>query len=300
MAGLGRRRFLAGALAAPLALGPRAARAAARPFDANLATVGNSLTDESVDIVHFFARSRGGQGALGRQSIPGAPLQWNWDHAHEAYDLDGRALLAGGGQRLWLGVESVPFRHLQGPGEPCDIRAWDRWARLAGDGGVERIGVFEAWHDLDSGRPGYVPEDRADPDTGLRWRERLDAARPHWAAISDRLEARRRPGDPAVVLIPGGAALAAAHDDIARGKAPAGLGDSRDLFSDSIHPNLAGRYYMACVMFACLYRSSPEGLPVAPRDRHGNPMGRVPPPLAAYFQRRAWQVARAEPRAGLS
>ena len=84
MAGLGRRRFLAGALAAPLALGPRAARAAARPFDANLATVGNSLTDESVDIVHFFARSRGGQGALGRQSIPGAPLQWNWDHAHQA------------------------------------------------------------------------------------------------------------------------------------------------------------------------------------------------------------------------
>lgn len=301
MGGVGRRRILAAAAACAAApfLGPGRGRAAELGHDANLASVGNSLTDETVDIVHFFARARGGRGALGAQSIPGASMRWNWDHAAEA-SVNGRALLARGGQDLWLGVESVPFRHVQGPGEPCDLAAWRDWTRLAAEGGVARLYLFEAWHDLRSGRPDYAPEDRADPDVGVPWRARIDLARPHWEAIADHADAGRRRGDPELAIVPGGRMLAAVHDDIGRGAAPGGLAAIGDLFADSIHPNPLGRYALACLVYACLYRRSPEGLPAAAADRHGRPFPRVPAALAGYFQRRAWSVARADARSGVS
>jgi hypothetical protein len=294
-----RRGFLAGGAAALLAAAGRGrpAAAAADPHDANLVTVGNSLIDQSVDMAHFFARARGGRGTLTPQSIPGAPLQWNWDHAAEAA-FDGRARLAAGGQDVLMAVECVPFRHIQGPGDAADLRAWERWSLLAARGGVRRVLVVEAWHDLGSGRPGYQPYDRADPDAGVPWRERIDFARPYWERIVDRVEASR--GAPPATLVPAGRLLADVHDDIRRGAAPAGLGGIGDLFSDSIHPNTAGRYAVACAMYACLYRRSPEGLPAATADLWDRPIPAVPPRLAGYLQRRAWASVRADPRAGLA
>lgn len=299
---IGRRQVLgavAALAAAPALLRAPRARAAEPGVGANLATVGNSLIDQSVDMVHFFARSQGGRGRLGHQTIPGSSMRWNWTHAAESY-FDGRALLAQGGQDLWMGVESVPFRHVQGRGDFCDVTAWSDWGRLAADNGVRRLHVFEAWHDLRSGRPGYEPEDRADPDTGVPWRARIDLARPDWEGIADQMEGTRRRGDPEVALIPGGGTLAAIHDDIRRGRAPAGLDSIQDLFADSIHPNPLGRYALACVMYACLYRRSPEGLPTATTDVHGNAFGRVPAGLAGYFQRVAWSTARADKRSGVT
>lgn len=110
-------------------------------------------------------------------------------------------------------VESVPFRHFQGPGEPCDIRAQDRWAQLAGEGGVEQISVFEAWPDLESKQPGHVPRTGPIPIRPPAGEARR--RQPYWARISDWLKTRRRFGDPATMLIPDGAA----HDDIARAHA---------------------------------------------------------------------------------
>jgi hypothetical protein len=306
MANIGRRRILttgaAALLAAPALVGARGGRAAGYEitFDSNLATVGNSLIDQSVDmVIHFAARAGRGRGALAHQTIPGASMKWNWEHARAAV-VDGRAVLAQGRQHVWMGVESVPFRHVQNPGDFCDLAAWVDWHRLASDNGVTRVFVFEAWHDLRSGAPGYAPEDRADPDAAVPWRQRIEVARPHWERIAEHVNARRRPGDPAVALIPGGRTLAAIHDDIRRGAAPPRLAGIGDLFADSIHPNVAGRYAMACVMYACLYRRSPEGLPAATADVWGRAFERVPGDLAGYLQKVAWSTARADARSGVA
>lgn len=293
---MGRRRFIASA-AVFAACAPRAR--AANPHDADLVTVGNSLIDQSVDMAHFFARARGGAGRLSHQTIPGASMRWNWDNAGTAV-VNGRAALARGEGRIWMGVERVPFRAEQGPGAACDVTAWSDWGRLAAGNGVTRALVFEAWHDLRSGQPAHAAENPWDPDADVPWRERLDAARPSWAGIADHLASAGLPGDPEIALVPGGRMLAVLHDDIRQGAAPEGLEGIGDLFADTIHPDIRGRYALACLMYACLYRRSPEGLPATTADVWDRPFPPVPPRMAGYFQKRAWEVARAEPRSGLA
>lgn len=266
-------------------------------FNSNLITVGNSLIDQSVDMVHSFRVQQRGTGTLTSQSIPGAPMRWNWDHARNA-TTNARAALATGRHDVWMGVESVPFRHVQN--DICDIDAWTDWYRLAIGNGVTRFFLFEAWHDLQSGKPDYQPEDRADPDTGIPWRDRIDFARRFWVGIVDHVNSRKRPGDPRMNMIPGGRMFGAIHDDIAAGRAPSGLRRIEDLFMDTIHPNTRGRYAMACVMYACIFRRVPAGLPARTQNIWGAPFDAIPPDEAAYFQKLAWKVALAEPHSGLT
>lgn len=297
------RRLVLKAGGAALALGyasaDRAEAAAQITLDSNLVTVGNSLIDQSVDMVHYFMTDYGrGTGTLTHQTIPGAPFQWNWDHSREA-TIDAKAALRRGGQDIFMGVESVPFRHVQAPGDICSITAWADWYGVATNNGVKRFFVFEAWPDLQSGRPDYDPEDKGDPDTGIPWRERIDFSRQFYLKMIDHVNARRNSG-PKANLVPGGAMFGRIHDDMAAGRAPNGLNRIEDVFHDTIHPNIKGRYAMACLMYACLFRRDPRGMPVVTADIHGNPYERVPPKQAAYFQTRAWEIARAEPQTGLS
>ncbi|MFD1195090.1 hypothetical protein ACFQ3C_10450 [Seohaeicola saemankumensis] len=273
-----------------------ASGAAGLNLNSNLVTVGNSLIDQSVDMVQSFRTARRGRGDLSHQTIPGAPMAWNWKNAGTA-NLNARDVLARGGQHIWMGVESVPFRHVQA--DICDINAWSDWYRLAIDNGVQRFLLFEAWHDLRSGLPDYQPEDRADPDTGILWRDRLDFALPFWTGIVDHVNKTRRPSEPEMHMIPGGQMLARIHDDIAAGRAPSSLTQIEDLFMDNIHPNIRGRYAMACIMYACIFHDDPNGLPRRTKNIWGQPYDTVAAEEAGYFQKIAWEVARANPIAGL-
>lgn len=268
--------------------------------NSNLVTVGNSLIDQSVDMLHdFMKRYRRGRGTLSHQTIPGASMNWNWLHAENAF-TNARATLAQGRQNVFMGVESVPFRHVQGAGEICDIDAWRQWYDLATANGVTRVFLFEAWHDRMSGTPGYQPEDRADPDTGIPWRKRIDFARRHWEGIVDYVNSRREPQQPEMNMLPGGTMLGAIHDDIARGTAPSSLRSIDDLFLDTIHPNIKGRYAMACMMFAGIFRVSPVGFSGETSDIWGRPFETVPRDEARYFQELAWQIASADPITGIA
>ena len=287
----------AAALAPALGMMSEAGASTDITLNANLVTVGNSLIDQSVDMVQSFRTARRGRGDLSHQTIPGAPMAWNWKNANSA-NLDARALLARGGQTIWMGVESVPFRHVQD--SVCDINAWSDWYRLAIDNGVQRFLLFEAWHDLRSGQPDYQPEDRGDPDTGIQWRERLDFARPFWAGIVDHVNKTRATDEPEMHMIPGGQMLARIHDDMAAGRAPGRLSRIEDLFEDNIHPNTRGRYAMACIMYACIFHDDPKGLPLRTTNIWGNPYDPVPRGEAAYFQQTAWEIARTDPLSGLS
>lgn len=290
------------ALAMPLIGGlpnMAAAQAAEISLNANLVTVGNSLIDQSVDMVNFFSSVYGrGNGTLTHQSIPGAPFQWNWDHAHQA-TINAKAALQRGGQDIFMGVESVPFRHLQDPGDVCSVTAWKDWYDLAIGNGVSRFFVFEAWPDLQSGSPDYEPEDRGDPDTQIPWRERISFSRQFYMRMVDYVNERKGNG-PTANLIPGGAMFGQIYDDMAAGRTPEGLNGIQDLFLDTIHPNISGRYAMACLMYACIFRRNPQGMPVRTANIHGTFYDRIPPRQAAYFQALAWEIANAEPISGLS
>jgi hypothetical protein len=72
-------------------------------------------------------------------------------------------------------------------------------------------------------------------------------------------------------------------------------------FTDGSHPSTAGTYLAACVLYATLYGTSPEGLPNTVRSTHqqpepgpaltDSPRDSISAPLAATLQKLAWKAA---------
>lgn len=299
--------------------------------------VGHSLVDQSAHMTASFQTQEGGTGDLLFQIIPGAPLQWNWDNSTSA-DPDGRAVLALGNTNYLLTTESVPFRHVQGGGYDratntfaspltvgsartiCDPRAWVDWHNLAAANGVTRYFVYETWHDTRSGLGGaeqaaLEAEDSADPFTDVTWRNRLDVQAPHWADFVTMLRSGPAQGThPAldhtvsitagteVFMVPGGQVFAAIYDAIQAGTQPVGVTYTdffADFFLDTIHPDIPGRYAIACAMYAVIFRTSPVGLPAATTNTFGEPYPTLAAADAAWLQQIAWDVVQAHPLTGL-
>ena len=111
----------------------------------------------------------------------------------------------------------------------------------------------EGWHSLLSGTGIEVPFDNGGD---VAWRERLDNDLPRWQGVVDKVRANTG-GD--IRLLPTGQALGRLADHPDRHRA--GFAGYPDVFSDDIHPNDIGFYYLALVQYAVLTGNSPEGLP---------------------------------------
>lgn len=293
--------------------------------------VGHSLLDQSIYMLDYFQDDVGsGTGNTQRHSIAGSPLQFNWDNAGTAIEVNGRTVLAGGAQDFLILTESVPFRHVQSypytsgtdtfdspetaqsSREICDPRAWVDWHNLAAANGVTRVFVYETWHDTRSGTASQGDiEDQADPFVGDTWRDRIDNQRSHWEEFVTLLRTGDHPAldftasitaGTQISIIPGGQVLAEIHDILEAGTEPGNVSYTdffTDFFSDDIHPTIAGRYAIACAMYACVFRTTPVGLPGATDDIHGTPFATVSANDAAWLQSVAWSVCQADSLSGL-
>ncbi|MGF1469590.1 MAG: hypothetical protein ACFCGT_26000 [Sandaracinaceae bacterium] len=144
-----------------------------------------------------------------------------------------------------------------------------------------RVYLYETWHFR---------------DRDYDWRQRLTDDRRLWESIIDGVN--RRHEGPDMMLVPAGTALAVLVDRIAAGQVP-GVSSDEALFHDSAHTTDLGDYFVACVMFATLYRQSPVGGRRHTASREGVPYARVPEETARAFQEIAWEVVRQDPRAGV-
>ena len=75
--------------------------------------VGNSLTDQAYGM-HDIAKARGHQTKFGRHMIPGAPLDWLWNHRGEGMDFEGRSAQRPGDFEVALFLTRV-YTYTRGP-----------------------------------------------------------------------------------------------------------------------------------------------------------------------------------------
>ena len=277
------------------AAGMGTAAPAAWPED-DVLFVGHSLVSWTLpDMLRDAARGAGGRGRVDAQIINGAPLAWSWEHSAEAEGVDARAVLPRGDYEILVLTEAVPLdNHLRW----SDTNGYaKRFYDLAADANPNaRVHLYESWHDIRSGAGVDIEYDDGD---GVPWRTRIDQDLPKWESVVDHVNAERAPGQPEMLLVPAGQAMARMHDEIARGAVP-GLGSIAELFSDDIHPNDLGFYFVAMVHYAALYGRSPAGLKRALRSRHGTPYAAPSAALAAAMQRIAWETVCAYPRSGVA
>lgn len=208
------------------------------------------------------------------QVINGAPLQWQWEHSAEAQGRDGRAWLPGHALDALVLTERVPLA--------TTIEYHDSgryaldWVQAARQGNPQvQSYLYQTWDDIDTG-------------DGRAWRDRILADLPLWQGIVQQVNAGLPPEAPPMQLVPAGLGMVRLYDAIGQGQVP-GADSIRDFFSDNVHPNDAGFYYVAMIHYASLTGDSPLGQP-RQLDGEWGPYPPLPADQAKALQELAQQV----------
>ncbi len=216
--------------------------------------VGHSLVGPTLPpMLESALRQSGDTSRVEAQIINGASLAYNWDHSAEAEGVDAKARLAARPADVLILTEAQPIAgNIKYSFTAQNVA---RFAGLALEANPNtRIFVYETWPSLKSG-PGTEIKD--DPDAGTPWRERIALELPLWESVvsqSSTLVGHE------VRLIPAGQAMGRLDDTIRAGKLP-GITNIQDMFTDDIHPNGKGLYFIAMVQTAAITGKTPEGLP---------------------------------------
>ncbi|MFY1705936.1 hypothetical protein [Tritonibacter scottomollicae] len=234
-------------------------------------------------VQQLLATGQNNQPVVEHQVINGAPLRYNWEHADKAQGINARTRLAERPADVVIVTEAVPLaNHLRWSDPKSAVENF--YTLAASTNPNVTLYVQEGWHSLLSGTGEDVPFD----DGGeVAWRDRLDNDLQHWQSIVDKVKAATG-GD--IRLLPTGQALGRLDDAIKAGTVP-GLRNIRDIFSDDIHPDDIGFYYLALVQYAVLTGSSPEGLPRVLKTEWGTPYSTPSPELAQRLQEIAARAA---------
>jgi hypothetical protein len=259
------------------------AQAEERPLNLRIIQSGHSLTDPILDPLRAILFAAGNRGAtVDRSTIPGSPMDVRWNNdpgygqpnaRHDIEDYEVLVLT----ERVSVQVTIDWHNSLD------QALTWFNHAWTDGNGGkgAETI-LYATWVGIDSG-PGAV-NPHNDPQGFIPFRKRMDLEMASWQSILDHVNANRIAGSPPMRMIPGPLLMAELYDAIERGEVP-GITTIADVFSDDIHLNDLGAYYIALAHYAVIYNRDPRGLP--------NRLGMATSPsreLATWMQDTVWRV----------
>jgi hypothetical protein len=259
------------------------AEAAERPLTLRVIQSGHSLTDPIPDPLQAMVRAAGWRGqTIDRSTIPGSPMDWRWNHPPSHGLPDARHDIANY-EVLVLTERGALSGTLEFHNSPEQALIWfnHAWSEGNGGKGAETI-LYATWVTLDSGPDAANPYN--DPEGLIPFRERLDLEMQGWEQILNHVNQNRPSDAPPMRMIPGPLLMAEIHDAIARGEVP-GISAMQDLFSDDIHLNDLGAYYIALAHYAVIYNRDPRGLP----NRIGMPTS-PSRELADWMQETVWRV----------
>lgn len=265
--------------------------------------IGHSLSDQIPDMVQSLSDDHPeADFAWVYQWIPGAPLRWQWDRKnvrdydpippnyYAFYDL--QHSLPSGNFNVLVLTESVP-RYQAIIDETYQYADSFYLYATKFNPGIQ-VYIYEVWHCLKSGDP-----TGCDYDVSSRsWRQRLEDDLPMWESVVDYLNTKYQPENP-VCLIPVAQGLAKLYDAIQAGTVP-GIAQINDLFSDDIHLNDVGKYFVACIHFAMIHQKNPVGLTNQLKVWWGGDFNPPTPSQAKIFQEIAWETVNAYPKTCLS
>ncbi|UWR16616.1 hypothetical protein [Sulfitobacter sp. M368] len=248
--------------------------------------VGHSLFgQDGPDMLENALGAGSGEAQVQAQIINGAPLRYNWDHGADAEGVDARTVLAEGAITHLVLTEALPLaNHVTWSDSGFFARSYTELA-LAANPAVQ-VYIMETWHSLKSGTGVAVDHDEG---ADVPWRSRIDADLPVWEGIVDEVNAGLPSDAPAARLLPAGQAMGRLYDAINAGEV-AGVSSISALFSDDIHLNDLGHYFVSQVQYAALTGQSPLGLPGPGKGRWGGDFQTLDPALMAALQQIAWDT----------
>ena len=249
--------------------------------------IGNSVTDTiKYGPLAELAKSRGYKQVWGRHMIPGAPLQWIWQHPKDGFQEPpfGHYPTALANFQ-WDVLSLQPFdRHLAG--KDGDIVMAKNFIDLALPKSPDlHVYVYARW-----------PRQGKD-DFDMAWQKKYTGGWDNTNETKDyferlTLELRNAYPKLKINMVPVGHVMYELNQQMKAGRVP-GYKDIHELFADGIHLNNVGSYVVGCTYFATLYKESPKGLP-------SEPYKVTDPKLAAAIHDVVWNVVSTNDFAGVA
>ncbi len=250
--------------------------------------VGNSVTDTiNYRALAELAKSRGHRQIWGRHMIPGAPLQWIWEHPRDGFQEQPFGHYPNAlANYPWDVLSLQPFdRHLTG--KDGDLAVAKKFIDLALPKSPDlQVYVYARWP-----RQGKDEFDTA-------WLKKYTGG---WDGTNEtqdyfeRLTLELRKAYPQlnkpILMVPVGHVMYELDQRMKAGKVP-GYKHIKEVFADGIHLNNIGSYIVGCTFFATLYKENPQGLP-------SEPYKLTDPKLAEVIQETVWKVVSAHELSGV-
>jgi hypothetical protein len=277
--------------------------------------IGNSVTDTiRYGSLAKLAASRGHKLIWGRQMIPGAPLQWLWDHPNDGFTEKPFGYPADAfTQHEWDAISLQPFdRQLTSKDGSDDVTKIRQYCEMAVTKSPDvQVYLYARWPRISSGGKGLKFDandyDPAKPGSGADL-SKVDGFEQRWLAkygtgglsnesrdYFDRLLVEARKATPflkkPIRLVPVGHVMHELHLLMQGGHYP-GYSSVYHLYKDGIHLNEMGSYVVACTYYAVIFGESPLGLPF-------ETYGKMDPGLAEVIQDTAWKVVSEHPETGV-
>lgn len=245
--------------------------------------VGHSLVGHTMpDMLNQFALSKGMNYSSKRQIINGAPLKYNWENPELGEIGNYTTDLSTGNYNTLILTEAIPLdNHIMWSDTHIMANNFYNYFDTYINNGTSYI--YETWHCINSGTEIDCNYDDGD---AVLWRERLDIDLSKWEAIADYINNQNSNAN--TKLIPAGQAMALLYDEIALNNLT-GITNISDFYSDDIHLNDMGNYYIACVMYSILFNENPVGLTREMNDSSGVPYQTPDSILANQLQQLALQ-----------
>lgn len=211
--------------------------------------VGNSLTDQAYGM-HDVAKARGRRTKFGRHMIPGAPLDWLWNHRDEGFREPDRDKPADDilREHKWDVLILQPY----GRRAETSIEHGANYAAAAYQGNPEcQVYVFANY-------PG-IGKDRSEAD---QWERRwLSPDSRRGRAIFEKIAkgiSAKLPHKKPVRIIPVGEVMYRLHLRMKDGKVP-GFKHIAELYADGVHLKSEGKYVEAVTHYATVFQDDPHG-----------------------------------------
>jgi len=223
--------------------------------------IGNSLTDTINSWLDQICDSAGYNHTYYRSTIPGAGLQWNWDHPGSAMgEADYRTVF-----NTYAPLDHLFMQVFPNPaGLDLDAPSAENFYNLANDNSPSiKPWLYMSWPGSDGQSNNYnsagwmSPPWDAPYDVAANFEQAVENTRAYNEAL--RIRVMSDLGGLNVDIVPGAVALKNLKVEIEAGRVP-GISNFSSQFSDGLHLNSQAQYFIGLVHFACIYKRSPYNI----------------------------------------
>jgi hypothetical protein len=283
--------------------------------------IGNSVTDQiNYNGLKGLAESRGSELVWGRQMIPGAPLEWLWQHPNDGFKADPfgypTTALA---NYTWDAVSFQPFDR----GLKSDQEMILNYLNLAKDKDTDtQFYIYERWPRMEGAdgrgvsfdKNNFGPNQVIEPvslaqvaDFGAVWNKTYDPtgygltneSRDYFEKLTTSMRQATPQLKKPFLIVPVGEVMYQLDLLMKAGKIP-GYTSIYQFYADGIHLRPIGQYVAGCTYFAALYKQSPVGLPIEPYDSKEHPLTDADKALVPIIQSTSWNVVSTYPYSGIA